>query len=334
MTVDLSTRYLGLELASPLVASPSPLGHDLAMLRRLEDAGAAAVVLPSLFEEQIEHEAYEVHRVLEAGAESFGEALSYFPELEDYNAGPGPYLDHLSRAKEMLSIPVIGSLNGSSPGGWVRYAREMQDAGADALELNVYFVATDVSASSAEVEERYLELVRAVRAVVTIPVAVKVGPYFSSLANMAQRLVEAGADGLVLFNRFVQPSIDLETLGVVPEVHLSTSAELLLPLRWIAILRGRIEASLAGTTGVHSPEDVLKLLLAGADVTMTTSAILRDGPERLRELVIGLRALLEKGEYESVEQLKGSMSQASCPDPEAFERSQYMRALTSYVTDL
>jgi dihydroorotate dehydrogenase (fumarate) len=334
MTVDLSTRYLGLELNSPLVASPSPLGHDLEMLRRLEDAGAAAVVLPSLFEEQIEHEAFEVHQVLEAGTESFGEALSYFPELDDYNTGPGPYLDHLSQAKELLTIPVIGSLNGSSPGGWVRYARQMQDAGADAIELNVYFVAADPSVSSAQVEERYLELVRAVREVVTIPVAVKVGPYFSSLANMACRLAEAGADGLVLFNRFVQPDIDLETLSVVPEVHLSTSAELLLPLRWIAILHGRVSASLAATTGVHRAEDVLKLLLAGADVTMTTSAVLRDGPERLRELVIGLRALLEKGEYESVEQLKGSMSQASCPDPEEFERSQYMRALVSYVTDL
>jgi dihydroorotate dehydrogenase (fumarate) len=334
MTVDLSTRYLGLDLKSPLVASPSPLGHDLEMLRRLEKAGAAAVVLPSLFEEQIEHEAFEVHRVLEAGSESFGEALSYFPELDDYNTGPGPYLDHLSAAKELLRIPVIASLNGASPGGWVRYARQMQDAGADAIELNVYFVATDPSVSSAQVEDRYLELVRAVREVVTIPVAVKVGPYFSSLANMACRLAEAGADGLVLFNRFVQPDIDLETLSVVPEVHLSTSAELLLPLRWIAILHGRVTASLAATTGVHRPEDVLKLLLAGADVTMTTSAVLRDGPERLRELLIGLRALLEKGEYESVEQLKGSMSQASCPDPEAFERSQYMRALVSYVTDL
>ncbi len=334
MSVDLSTRYLSLELASPLVASPSPLGHDLVMLQRLEDAGAAAVVLPSLFEEQIEHEAFEVHQILETGSESFGEALTYFPELDDYNTGTGPYLDHLSQAKELLSIPVIASLNGSSPGGWVRYAKQIQDAGADALELNVYFVATDPAVTSAEVEERYLELVRSVRAVVSIPLAVKVAPYFSSTANMAARLVEAGADGLVLFNRFVQPSIDLETLTVVPEVHLSTSAELLLPLRWIAILRGRIAASLAATSGVHSPEDVLKLLLAGADVTMTTSAILRDGPERMRELVIGLRALLEKGEYESVEQLKGSMSQASCPDPEAFERSQYMRALTSYVTDL
>jgi dihydroorotate dehydrogenase (fumarate) len=210
----------------------------------------------------------------------------------------------------------------------------MQEAGADAVELNVYFVATDVFASSEEVEQRYLELVRAVRESVTIPVAVKVGPYFSSMANMARRLAEAGADGLVLFNRFVQPDIDLETLGIVPRVSLSTSAELLLPLRWIAILRGRVAASLAATTGVHSPEDVLKLLLAGADVTMTTSEILRSGPERLRELTIGLRALLEKGEYDSVEQLKGSMSQASCPDPEAFERSQYMRALTSFVTDL
>jgi dihydroorotate dehydrogenase (fumarate) len=334
MTIDLTTRYLGLELASPLVASPSPLGHSLEMLQRLEDAGAAAVVLPSLFEEQIEHEAFEVHRVLEAGSESFGEALSYFPELDDYNTGPGPYLDHLSAAKELLTIPVIGSLNGSSPGGWVRYAKLMQDAGADALELNVYFVATDVFMSSEQVEERYLELVRAVREGVTIPVAVKVGPYFSSMANMALRLAEAGADGLVLFNRFVQPDIDLETLSVVAGVNLSTSAELLLPLRWIAILRGRVAASLAATTGVHRAEDVLKLLLAGADVTMTTSAILRDGPERLRELVIGLRSLLEKGEYESVEQLKGSMSQASCPDPEAFERSQYMRALVSYVSDV
>ena len=327
---DLRTSYLGLPLGSPLVVSASPLGADLDTLLRLEEAGAAAVVLPSLFEEQIEHEQLSVHHVLEAGSESFAEALSYFPDLEEYMSVPDTYIEHLADAKEALSIPVIASLNGSSAGGWVRYARLLERAGADALELNVYAVEADAAATADQVEKRILEVVRAVRAEVRIPVAVKLGPFFTALAHLAARLVVAGADGLVLFNRFVQPDIDLETLAIVPQLQLSTRDELLLPMRWIAILHGRVPISLAATSGVHEVEDVVKVLLAGADVAMTASALIRHGPERLSQLLAGLAAWLDEHEYESVEQLKGSMSQASCPDPAAFERASYMRALVSF----
>lgn len=330
MSVDLGTTYLGMSLRSPLVASASPLTGSLDALLRLEDAGCGAVVLPSLFEEQIEHEDMEVHRVLETGVESFPEARSYFPDMEDYNTGPTSYLRHLEVAKQALSIPVIGSLNGVSRGGWVRYARRMEEAGADALELNVYLIAADPEATSAEVEARYLELVGEVSREVAIPLAVKVGPFFSAPANMARRLVEAGADGLVLFNRFMQPDIDLETLRVVPGVQLSTSSELRLPLRWIALLRGHVRASLAATTGVHAAEDALKLLLVGADVTMMASALLRNGPEHAAGVLRDMERWLEERDYASVGQLRGSMSREAAPDPEAFERSQYMRALVSY----
>ncbi len=332
MSADLRTRYLGLELANPLVPSASTLSSRIDTLKRLQDAGAAAIVMQSLFEEQIEHEGLEIHRVLETGAHSFAEALTYVPELEDYNTGPESYLRHLEQTKRELEIPVIGSLNGASDGGWVHYAKLIQDAGADALELNIYFIAADIDMTSEQVESRYLDLVAAVRGSVTVPLAVKVGPYFSSMANMARRLVEAGADGLVLFNRFLQPDIDLETLRVDPHLHLSTSYELRLPLRWIAILKGRIAASLAATTGVHRAEDALKLLLAGADVTMMASALFQKGPEHLATVLDGVRRWLDEHEYDSVEQMKGSVSQAACADPVAFERSNYMEALASFTS--
>ena len=333
MTVDLRTRYLGLELSSPMVASASPIGASMDGLLRLEESGVAAVVLPSLFEEQIEHEDVEVHRVLETGAESFPEALGYFPELDDYNTGPSAYLSHLEEAKRSLSVPVIASLNGVSRGGWIRYARLIEDAGADALELNVYLVAADPGTSAAEVERRYLDLVADVRAQTALPLAVKVGPYFSAMGNMAVRLVEAGADGLVLFNRFLHPDIDLEHLRVVPSVHLSSPREAGLPLRWVALLRDRVRCSIAATSGVAGPEEVLKLLLVGADVTMMASALLRNGPEYVTGVLRGLEAWLEEHEYDSVEQMRGSMRQEASPNPGAFERSQYMRALTRYSSD-
>ena len=332
MTVDLRTRYLGLELANPLVPSASTLSSRLDTLKRLEDAGASAVVMQSLFEEQIEHEEMQVLQVLEAGSESFPEARNYFFELEDYNTGPTSYLKHLEATKEDLGIPVIWSLNGISQGGWIRYAKLIQDAGADALELNIYFVAADPDMSADDVERRYVDLVGTVRESVSIPLAVKVGPYFSSMGHMARRLVAAGADGLVLFNRFVQPDIDLDTLRVDPSLHLSTPFELRLPLRWIAILRGRVDCSIAATSGVHTAEDALKLLLAGADVTMMASALFQNGPEHLSHVLEGLTKWLEEHEYESVEQMKGSVSQARSDDPVAFERSNYMQALVSYVS--
>jgi dihydroorotate dehydrogenase (fumarate) len=330
--VDLRTTYLGLDLRSPLVASASPLWSRLDMLARVEEAGAGAVVLPSLFEEQIEHEAWDLHALLESWANRFPEAQDILPELDDYNTGPQAYLEFLEAAKRSLSIPVIGSLNGSSLGGWVRYARGMEDAGADALELNVYFVPTDPDMSSAAVENRYLELVAAVRAAITIPLAVKVGPYFSSLPNMARRLVEAGANGLVLFNRFLEPDLDMETLEVVPHLELSTTAELRLPLRWIAILRAQTTASLAATTGIHTAEDALKLILSGADVVMMTSALLRHGPNYLALVGDGIEAWLDMNGYDSVQQAKGSVSRDAVDDPSAFERSNYMQALVSYST--
>ena len=332
MSVDLRTRYLGLELANPLVPSASPLTANVESLRRLQAAGAAAVVLPSLFEEQIEHEDMEIQHLNQLGAGAFGEATQgYFPDLDAYNTGPAAYLELVAQAKRELSIPVIGSLNGTTRGGWVRHGRLIEEAGADALELNVYLIATDPKAPAETVEREYLELVAAVRETVSIPLAVKIGPYFSSIAHMARRLVEAGADGLVLFNRFYQPDIDVEQLAVTPNLELSTSTELRLPLRWTAILRGRIDASLAVTTGVHTAEDVVKVVAAGADVTMTASALLSRGPEHLSTMLEGLRQWLVAHEYGSVEQLKGCLSQAASPDPAAFERANYMRTLVTYT---
>jgi dihydroorotate dehydrogenase (fumarate) len=331
MTPDLRTTYLGLELTNPLVVSASPLSGSLDTLRRLEEAGAAAVVMQSLFEEQVEHEELHVHHVLEEGSWTQPEACAYFPELDDYNTGPRAYLDHLQASRSALEIPVIGSLNGSSAGGWVRYARLMEEAGAQALELNAHVVPTHPSLTGAEVEARYLELVAAVRAATSVPLAVKIGPYFSSLPDMARRLVQAGADGLVLFNRFLEPDIDLDALEVVPTLHLSSPEELRLPLRWIAVLRGRVGCSLAATTGVHSTGDALKVLLAGADVAMMAAALLLHGPRQLGEVREGLADWLVEREYESVAQLKGSMSQRAVRDPRVYERANYMKALTGYV---
>jgi dihydroorotate dehydrogenase (fumarate) len=332
--MDLSSRYLGMELANPLVASASPLTGDFDRMRRLEEVGLAAVVLPSLFEEQIALSDVTVHRVLEGAAEGNAEAFEYYLELDEYNAGPRFYLEYLETAKQALSIPVIASLNGGSLGDWVRYAKWLEDAGADALELNVYYVAADPDITAADVEGRYLELVSGVRQAISIPLAVKVGPYFSAMANMAHRLVEAGADGLVLFNRFLQPDIDLDTMSVVPRLQLSTPDEVRLPLRWIALLRGRIEASLAATSGVHTPEDAVKLLLAGADAVMMASALIRHGPDFASMLLDGVAVWLEANGYESVSQAKGSMSQKASPDPAAFERANYMQAIVGFSSRL
>ena len=330
MTVDLRTTYLGLELRSPLVASPSPLTGELDGLRRLEAAGVGAVVLPSLFEEQLIHDQLELDRLLETTSEHTGEALSYFPDLQDYNTGPWTYLDHISQAKRALAVPVIASLNGITPGGWVGHAKRMRDAGADALELNLYTVATDPQVGAAELEARYLDLVADVRAAVTIPLAVKLSPFFTALANFAARLAAAGADGLVLFNRFYQPDLDLDSLDVVPRLVLSGSEELRLPLRWIAILYGSVRTSLAATTGVHTGLDAAKVLLAGADVAMMTSALLRNGPEHVAVVEQQLRAVLAEHEHDSVAQLRGSMSRVHMPDPAGFERANYVRTLMSW----
>jgi dihydroorotate dehydrogenase (fumarate) len=332
MSVDLTTRYLGLDLAHPIVPSASPMTGNLASLQRLEEAGASAVVLWSLFEEQIAHDEQQALALVELHAESFGEAVGgYFPTLDDYNTGPGEYLKLIRDAKEHLEIPVIASLNGTSIGGWLRYGKLMEEAGADALELNVYMIPTDADTTGVEIEQQYLDLVAALKVSISIPLAVKVGPFFSSIPNMATRLIDAGADGLVLFNRFYQPDIDLYELEVKPNLRLSTSDELRLPLRWTAILKGQVLGSMAVTSGVHTAEDVIKLLLAGADVTMMASALLRHGPERLTEALEGLRSWLEVNEYESVRQMKGSMSQASSPDPEAFERGNYMKTLVTFA---
>ena len=333
MSVDLSTRYLGLPLKHPIVASASPLTGSIDSLRRLQDAGVAAVVLPSLFEEQIEHEEMATHNLMMYGAELSPEAHGFFPEMQNYPTGPDRYLKLIGEAKQALSVPVIASLNGHTPGGWTNIARQFQDAGADAIELNVYFLAASVDDTSAEVEQRYVDLVASVTQQVGIPVAVKVAPYFSAMANMAARLHQAGAAGLVLFNRFLQPDITLDELEVAPHLVLSTSDELRLALRWIAILRGRVGASLAATGGAHTPEDVLKLLLAGADCVMLASSLLTRGPGHVEALVRGVQDWLSDREYSSVAQMKGSLSQQACPDPDAFERANYMRALQSYTSE-
>jgi len=332
MSIDLSTKYLGLTLKNPLVVAACPLTESADNLRRLEDAGVAAAVLPSLFEEQIEHDEQEISRVYEHGAESFPEALSYFPEMDDYRIGPDSYLQRIEAAKKAVSMPIVASLNGTSQGGWIRYARLMQDAGADALELNVYFIAADTEMTGQDVESQYLDLVAAVKKSVSIPLAVKVGPYFSSPGYMARRLVEAGADGLVLFNRFLQPDIHLDTLETSPRLVLSTPYESLLPLRWIAILRGRIKAYLALTSGIHDADGMLKALLAGADVGMIASVLYKKGGfDQVGAMLRGMQEWMEEREYESVSQMRGSMSQANCPDPAAFERGNYMKALTSFT---
>jgi dihydroorotate dehydrogenase (fumarate) len=328
--MNLKTNYLGLELEHPLVASAGPLTQDIGHMRSLEDAGASAVVMPSLFEEQILLEAETLHHHLSHPAESFPEALSYLPEHVDYNAAPEHYLEIIRRAKEAVHIPVIASLNGFSTGGWSDYARKIEEAGADALELNIYFVPAELERTGREVEQTYVDIVREVRGKVTMPIAVKVSPYFSSIGNMAQRLVKAGANGLVLFNRFYQPDIDLEALEVTPNLRLSTSFTSRLSMRWIAILYGRLQASLAATGGVHDHEDVLKLLMVGADVTMMTSALLLNGIYHIGKVRQDMIHWMEEHGYSSVGQMKGSMSQRSYSDPSAFERASYIKVLESY----
>jgi dihydroorotate dehydrogenase (fumarate) len=327
---DLTTTYLGLRLKNPLVASASPLSKKVDLVRQLEEAGAAAVVLYSLFEEQITHESRELDHYLTHGAESYAEALSYFPDLDHYNLEPDCYLEHVQRVKRAVDIPVIGSLNGISPGGWVEYARKIEQAGADALELNIYYLPADVSVSSAELEEIYITLLRDIRLQVRIPIAVKLSPFFTALPFMARRLVQAGADGLVLFNRFYQPDFNLETLEVVPNLTLSSSQDLRLPLRWIAMLYGRIEADFALTSGVHTAEDALKAMMAGANVAMLTSELLAHGIWRLQDILDDMRTWMHVHEYESISQMRGSMSQRAVAEPAAFERANYMIALNSF----
>lgn len=331
--IDLSTRYLGLVLKHPIVASASPLTASLDSLKRLEDADVAAVVLPSLFEEQIEYEEMATHNLMLYGSESSPEASGFFPEQPHYNTGPDRYLALIADAKRALKVPVIASLNGFTPGGWTSMAKKFEQAGADAIELNVYFLATNLEDNSESVEARYIHLVKSVASQVKVPVAVKVAPYFSAMANMASRLARAGASGLVLFNRFLQPDIELDELQVAPHLVLSTSDELRLALRWIAILRGRVPTSLAATGGAHTADDVLKLLLAGADCVMIASSLLKKGPAHIGALVRGVEAWLVERGYDSIEQMKGSLSQQACPDPDAFERANYMKALTSYTSE-
>jgi dihydroorotate dehydrogenase (fumarate) len=332
MSVDLSVEYLGLKLAHPVVPSASPLTGDIDHILALVEAGAPALVLPSLFEEQIEHDAMAVHHGIEQGAGGFAEAASgYLPDLNDYNTGPNQYLDLVGRARKEAGVPVIASLNGVSTGGWTLYARVLADQGVDALELNVYRVAADVEESSGHVELGYLKLVESVRSAIDVPLAVKIGPYFSAMGSMARRLADAGADALVLFNRFYQPDFDLGTMEVVPNLVLSTPYESRLVLRWLAILYGRVDADLAATTGVHEAQDAVKCLLAGSTVSMMASALLRQGPGQLTKVRDGLETWLESNGYESASQARGSLSQQAVADPVTFERANYKTTLTSYT---
>jgi dihydroorotate dehydrogenase (fumarate) len=328
--MNLTTHYLGLKLRTPLVPSASPLSEEIDDIKKMEDAGASAVVLYSLFEEQLRQDRLDLNQDMERGTGSFAESLTYFPEPEEFHLGPEEYLAHIARAKKAVRIPIIASLNGSSAGGWTKYAKQIQQAGADAVELNIYQIPTDTDGAPAKVEQNYLEILAAVKSCVSIPVAVKLSPFFTNFAWMAKRLDDAGANGLVLFNRFYQPDIDLESLEVKPNILLSTPMAMRLPLRWIAILHGHVRASLAGTSGIHRAADALKMLMAGADVTMLCSVLVRHGIKQISVIERELVAWMEEHEYESVEQLKGSLSQKNCPAPSAFERAQYMRAISSY----
>ena len=328
--MNLTTNYLGMLLKNPIVASSSPLSHSVDSIRRLEDAGAAAVVMYSLFEEQIGFDSYYIDFHLTQGVDSYAESISYFPDMQSYNVGPEEYLNLIRRAKEAVDIPIIGSLNGASVGGWTDYATLIEEAGADALELNVYYLPASIAITGSDVEALYFDILSAVRDVVTIPVAVKLSPFFSSVANMASCLSKDGADGLVLFNRFYQPDFDLENLEVAPRLVLSNSNELRLPLRWVAILYGRVKADLAITSGVHTSQDVVKGLMAGAKVTMMASELLQNGVRRIGQVLNELVAWLNEHEYESVTQMIGAMSQKHCAEPAAFERANYMKMLQSY----
>jgi dihydroorotate dehydrogenase (fumarate) len=329
-TIDLSTTYLGLKLKSPLVVSPSPMCEELDNIRRMEDAGAAAVVLHSLFEEQLKIDSEELDRFLNEGPVG-AEAPTHFPEMLKHVRGPEGYLKHIRASKEAVKIPIIASLNGTTKGGWLSYAKQMEQAGADALELNIYYIPTDATMTGDQVERTYIDLVEAVKSEVSIPVAVKLGPYFSSVANMAKRLDAAGANGLVLFNRFYQPDYDLEALDVVPNLILSNSHDLLLRLHWIAVLYGGVKADLALTGGVHSATDVVKAMMSGARVAMMTSALLKRGINYLDTIGTELLVWMGEHEYTSIRQMQGSMSRNAVPRPSAFERVNYVKVLSSYA---
>lgn len=328
--VDLSTTYMGLELKNPLVPSASPLSADLDNIKRMEDAGAAAVTLHSLFEEQVEFEAEALNHFLERGTDSFAEALSYFPEVYEYRREPDDYVEHIRQAKASVDIPIIASLNGVSPGGWTGYATKFQEAGADAVELNVYFIPTNFHLMSYDIEDLYVKLLKEVKSKVEIPVAMKLSPYFSAMPHVASMLDAEGADSLVMFNRFYQPDIDIEALEVTPNLQLSTPVETRLPLRWIAILYGNVDCSMALTSGIHSSEDVIKAVMAGADVANICSVLLKEGIGKITDLVDGVQAWMAEHEYESVAQMKGSMSHKSVAEPAAFERANYMKVLNNY----
>ncbi len=334
--VDLTTNYLGLTLKNPLVASASPLSQKIETVRQLEDAGVSAVVMYSLFEEQIIADSLRLHRDLSQGTDSFAEAMTYLPDLtaysdlRQYNIGPDVYVENLYNLKRAVEIPVIGSLNGITNGGWIEYAHKIQEAGADALELNIYNLPTDPEMTSSALEERYIDLVRSIRATIKIPIAVKLSPFFTALPNFAKRLTEAGVNGLVLFNRFYQPDFDLDELEVVPRLVLSSSQELRLPLRWIAILYGRIPVDFALTSGIHTPEDIIKATMAGASACMMASTLLKYGIGHAAELLAGIQSWMEVNEYESITQMKGSMSQQAVAEPAAFERANYIKVLSSF----
>lgn len=328
--MDLTTKYLGLELKNPIVPSAGPLSKSLDTVKILEDSGASAIVMFSLFEEQIAHEAAELEHYLSYGTESFAESLTYFPSPSEYNLGPDEYIELIHKIKQSIKIPVIGSINGITTGGWLDYAKKIEQAGADAIELNIYYIPTDSKLTSLDVENRYIEILSALKQIIRIPIAVKLSPYFSSFANFATRLVNAGADGLVLFNRFYQPDINLDNLEVEPNINFSTSTEIKLPLRWIAILYNRIKCSFAATSGVHTAEDAIKLIMVGSDVVMMCSALLKNGPHYLKSVLDGIDKWMLEYEYTSIQQMKGSMSQKSVLDPAAFERANYMKALNRF----
>lgn len=328
--MNLSTKYLGLDLKNPIIPSAGPLAKEIDNVKLMEDAGAAAVVLWSLFEEQIEHEEFELHHHTTVHSDSYAEATTYFPEAVEYKLGPDAYLEYIKKLKETISIPVIASINGKSQGGWIDYAKQIQEAGADALELNIYRLATDLAKTGNDIDKEYIDIVKAVRAAVQIPIAVKLGPFFSSTAWIADQLDKAGANGLVMFNRFYQPDIDLENLEVVPNVLLSTPMAMRLPLRWIAILYGRINADLSATSGIYSEKDVLKMIMAGAKTTQMLSSLLKYGINHIAEVLTKMKYWMEVNEYESLDQMRGSMSYKNVADPAQFERANYMKILSSY----
>ena len=328
--MDLTTRYLGLNLRTPLVPSASPLSNGIDNIKKMEDAGASAVVLHSLFEEQVRGEQDTVQYHMMYGTDSFPESLTFFPKPAEFMTGPEEYVSQIRKAKESVGVPIIASLNGTALGGWVDYAKEIQQAGADALELNIYSVPTQMDRTSVEIEQDYIDIAKAVKSVVGIPLAVKLSPYFSNMANLAKRLDQAGVNGLVLFNRFYQPDVNLDNLEVKTNIQLSTPHEMRLPLRWIAILYGRIKANMAATTGIHSAADVIKMLMVGADVTMLCSVLMKEGIDVIRKIETEMSEWLSEHDYQSVSQLQGSMSQKYCADPSAFERAHYMRAVMSY----